>query len=386
MPSSSFLKFVPYKLAPTGIAATTIEGQTIHRFLGITSCPDKSSPSRVDGYFQKIGDNRSMALLIDELSMFPSSILDTLHETMVKTTGTQEPIGGVLTIFFGDFAQFTPVVRRAIQDTLIRCDAHPIFDHDNMYNLTTLVRASSEDPVFRRLLTMARINRFDEDLHDIIQARTILPPDDVLQPPGYVSSLKLLTTPLTSSAHVCYLAETGLPKTIILKQGVPVMVIDNLDVANGWEQIDSTNKDTPSNLTDLRLMQYDRLVALASTFNQPLTEEVDAYNQKKIHMTLLKLLQDDTELFKSFEEFLKKKQVDDWKVLKIFQYTLKKDYLDEHTETVKAFKRSVNRFLSFRTYQDKRLKYAIEKMKINLDSVLSSRLAEMTFEKRKTFF
>lgn len=181
MPSLSFLKFVPYKLAPTGIAATTIEGQTIHRFLGITSCPDISSPSRVDGYFQKIGDNRSMALLIDKISMFPSSILDTLHETMVKTTETQEPIGGVLTIFFGDFAQLTPAVRRAIQDTLIRCDAHPIFDHGNMYNLTTLVCASSEDPVFRCALTMARINRFDEDVHDIIQARTILPPDDVLR-------------------------------------------------------------------------------------------------------------------------------------------------------------------------------------------------------------
>lgn len=101
-------------------------------------------------------------------------------------------------------------------------------------------------------------------------------------------------------------------------------------------------------------------------------------------MTLLKLLQDDAELFKSFEEFLKKKQVDDWKVLKIFQYTLEKYYSDEHTETVKAFKRSLNKFLSFRTYQDNCLKYAIEKMKINLDSVLSSRPAEMTFEKRKT--
>ncbi|KAL9537378.1 hypothetical protein PS6_011747 [Mucor atramentarius] len=48
------------------------------------------------------------------------------------------------------------------------------------------------------------------------------------------------------------------------------------------QQMDSINKDTPSTLIDLQLMEYDRLVALASTFNQPLLEEADAYNQKKI--------------------------------------------------------------------------------------------------------
>lgn len=91
------LNFVPYRLAPAGIAATTINGQT--------SRPDIPSPTRVDEYFQKLGDDHSMALLIGEVSMVPSSILDTLHETMVKITENQEPNGGILTIFFDDFAQ-----------------------------------------------------------------------------------------------------------------------------------------------------------------------------------------------------------------------------------------------------------------------------------------
>lgn len=116
-----------------------------------------------------------MALLIDEVSMVPSSVLKTLHKTMIKVTENQEPNGGVLTIFFGDFS------RRANEDTVIPCDAHPIFDHAKMYPMTTLVRASTEDPVFCRLLTMARINRFDEEVHNIIQARTISPPNDVLR-------------------------------------------------------------------------------------------------------------------------------------------------------------------------------------------------------------
>lgn len=65
------------------------------------------------------------------------------------------------------------------------------------------------------------------------------------------------------------------------------MVMNNLNVANGWEQIDSTNKDTPSNLTDLQLMQYDRLVALASTFNQSIMEEV--VNEAKSRTLTIKI-------------------------------------------------------------------------------------------------
>lgn len=49
--------------------------------------------------------------------MMPSSIEDKLHKTLVKTTGLQEPNGGVLTIFFGDFTQQTPIDRN---------DPHPV--------------------------------------------------------------------------------------------------------------------------------------------------------------------------------------------------------------------------------------------------------------------
>lgn len=50
--------------------------------------------------------------------------------------------------------------------------------------------------------------------------------------------------------------------------------------------MDSINKDTPSTLIDLQLMEYDRLVALASTFNQPLLEE--AVNEAKSRTLTIK--------------------------------------------------------------------------------------------------
>ncbi|KAL4211741.1 hypothetical protein AB4K20DRAFT_2012270 [Rhizopus microsporus] len=57
------------------------------------------------------------------------------------------------------------------------------------------------------------------------------------------------------------------------------------------QQMDSINKDTPSTLIDLQLMEYDRLVALTSTLNQPLLEE--AVNEAKSRTLTIKRRYED---------------------------------------------------------------------------------------------
>lgn len=57
--------FIPIKIAPTGVAANTIEGQTIHPFMGITNRPNAPNPIRIGQYFKDLELEQKLATLID---------------------------------------------------------------------------------------------------------------------------------------------------------------------------------------------------------------------------------------------------------------------------------------------------------------------------------
>ena len=99
------------KLAPTGIAASEIDGMTIHSFLGEQR---NSGKSRII----KPGDSKLEKewrlieyLLIDEMSMVGLTLLAKLNRiiTAAKHADPQVPFGGVNVIFFGDYLQYRPV-------------------------------------------------------------------------------------------------------------------------------------------------------------------------------------------------------------------------------------------------------------------------------------
>ncbi|HMG13895.1 MAG TPA: DEAD/DEAH box helicase [Saprospiraceae bacterium] len=95
-------------LAPTGIAALHIGGQTIHSFFGF--------PGRMvtDKDIRKTGNSGLLkkidSLIIDEISMVRCDVLDAIDKTLRVNRGSDAAFGGVQLILFGDLFQLPPVV------------------------------------------------------------------------------------------------------------------------------------------------------------------------------------------------------------------------------------------------------------------------------------
>ena len=97
-------------LAPTGVAAVNVQGQTIHSFFrfgpGIT--PDKAR-RRMRGTTQLYRHLRT--IVIDEISMVRADLLDCIDQFLrVNGPRASAPFGGVQMIFIGDLYQLPPVV------------------------------------------------------------------------------------------------------------------------------------------------------------------------------------------------------------------------------------------------------------------------------------
>ncbi len=96
-------------LAPTGVAAVNVKGQTVHSFfnfkIGVT--PDtvhKIRPRDKDLY------SKLDAIIIDEISMVRADLLDCVDLFLRKHGKTTGPFGGIQMIFIGDLYQLPPVV------------------------------------------------------------------------------------------------------------------------------------------------------------------------------------------------------------------------------------------------------------------------------------
>lgn len=98
-------------LAPTGVAAVNISGQTIHSFFGFR--PDVTVEKVRKGARKNASPiyNKLDTIVIDEISMVRSDLLDCVNEFLKvngKIPGT--PFGGIQMIFIGDLYQIPPVV------------------------------------------------------------------------------------------------------------------------------------------------------------------------------------------------------------------------------------------------------------------------------------
>lgn len=98
--------------ATTGLAATHLNGTTIHAWSGI------GVHDQVDSHIiQKLGKqrqeliNKADVLIIDEVSMLHDFRLDMVDEILRSVRETDKPFGGMQVILCGDFFQLPPVNR-----------------------------------------------------------------------------------------------------------------------------------------------------------------------------------------------------------------------------------------------------------------------------------
>ncbi|MCL4457323.1 MAG: AAA family ATPase [Nitrospirae bacterium] len=110
-------------LAPTGVAAVNVKGQTIHSFFGFK--PD-ITPDIVKGMRPKEKSiyKKLDAIVIDEVSMVRADLMDCIDGFLrIHGKSKSQPFGGLQIIFIGDLYQLPPVVTsrdKALFETLYK--------------------------------------------------------------------------------------------------------------------------------------------------------------------------------------------------------------------------------------------------------------------------
>ncbi len=171
-------------LAPTGVAALNVKGQTIHSFFhfkpGIT--PDTVKKSRANKQNETY---RSLdTIIIDEVSMVRADLMDCIDK-FLRLNGPDEtkPFGGIQMAFIGDLYQLPPVVTSVEQEAYLSLYRTPYFYGARVFGefetdfieLDKIYRQT--DGEFIRLLNAIRNNTVTED--DIEKLNTRYLPDFV---------------------------------------------------------------------------------------------------------------------------------------------------------------------------------------------------------------
>ena len=105
-----FLKKEYVVLAPTGIAAVNVKGQTIHRFFSL-----RIETKTLDDYlqsclkFSKIDWDNLTILIVDEVSMWNISLFNLCDSVCRFHKKSNLPFGGIQLVLVGDFYQLCPI-------------------------------------------------------------------------------------------------------------------------------------------------------------------------------------------------------------------------------------------------------------------------------------
>jgi len=185
---SSLLQYFKYKskkrlvvVAPTGVAALNVGGQTIHSLFGFP--PNFLSQERLE----QLTLRPKMAFLlrnidtvvIDEISMVRADLMDAIDYRLRMAKGNDLPFGGIQVVMFGDLYQLPPVVSDP--------ELHKYFAHNHgghyffnahvwrntpmdIYELTQIFRQKDEN--FKKILNEIRQGNISDTLLGELNQRT----------------------------------------------------------------------------------------------------------------------------------------------------------------------------------------------------------------------
>ncbi len=167
-------------LAPTGLAAVNVGGQTIHSFFKfppqVLQAKDIRPLPREKKLFEQLD-----TIIIDEISMVRADVLDAIDRSLRLNRNRHEvPFGGVQIIAFGDLLQLAPVVQGELQGYFSETYETPYFFSANVLHqcdwrhieLTRNYR-QNKDPDFFDLLTRLGHNNMTEDDMENLNTRLL---------------------------------------------------------------------------------------------------------------------------------------------------------------------------------------------------------------------
>ncbi len=176
-------------VAPTGVAALNVGGQTIHSFFGFP--PRLMQPEDIKRRRNRRLYERMELLVIDEISMVRADLMDHMDRFLRLNRDDLRPFGGVQVVVFGDLFQLPPVVASPVERQLFSTRySSPYFFAAyvlpelgfEMIELQKVYR--QEQRHFLRLLEAIRTNRIDRDDLQVLNERV---ERDFDPPPSYLT-------------------------------------------------------------------------------------------------------------------------------------------------------------------------------------------------------
>jgi len=163
-------------LAPTGVAAVNVGGQTLHSFFKIPFKPllpddPDFSERRIKKTLRYSSDKVKLIrnldlIIIDEISMVRADVIDFVDRVLRFYCGNRrEPFGGKQLLFVGDIFQLEPVVTRDMKQILSRYYQQFFFFNARVFNDLGLIPIELQkiyrqnDKEFVALLDRVRVNR-----------------------------------------------------------------------------------------------------------------------------------------------------------------------------------------------------------------------------------
>ena len=157
--------------ASTGIAATHLEGRTIHSWAGIGIQQEMN-----DSSINKLAKNKKLSkkirntkvLIIDEISMFDARRLDLVDRICKLIREPFLPFGGIQIVMSGDFFQLPPIERDQESSFAYKSIAWNNSDIKTCY-LDEQFR--QDDQKFINILNKIRRNEIGQEELDLLQVR-----------------------------------------------------------------------------------------------------------------------------------------------------------------------------------------------------------------------
>lgn len=167
-------------LAPTGVAALNIEGQTIHSFCGFKIDITPSKVKKLMPGMPKFKLLQKMnTIIIDEISMVRADLLDCMDK-FLRLNGPvkNEAFGGIQMVFIGDLYQLPPVEKdfNLNQGFLNEYQSPYFFDSHSFQNsnfeyISLKIIYRQKDQVFKDVLNAVRNNSATQEHIKILNQR-----------------------------------------------------------------------------------------------------------------------------------------------------------------------------------------------------------------------
>ena len=259
---------LPYiiKCAPTGAAASLIEGMTLHKAFGFRFVRFNSLPDR-DRDRKRTEMRNLKFVIIDEVSMMKADMLYQIDLRLQEVMGRPRvPFGGVCLMCFGDMLQLRPVLgnyifQRPKEDTFsVVFDVAPRWSMLKVINLEENHRQGDDKAYADLLLRMRTESHTEEDLK-VLRKRVFKK--------GHIWYKDVATTIVCTNAkakeindrelrkmegeemmfkakhshalqpdykpmidEVGQVGKTNFVDELVVKKGCPVMLVSNIDVAD----------------------------------------------------------------------------------------------------------------------------------------------------------